>query len=89
MNLIEIIGTVSLVTFTSMNAYWTWRRERINNKDDIIRDLQIQLKIMDGRLNTMVERKKELKHQYENQVAINKRLEGEIATYRKLHNHSI
>lgn len=89
MTLTEIVGIITLISFTGINVYWTWEGRKLSNKDQIIKDLQTQLKIMDMRLTEMVARKKELKHQYEMQLHTNRKLEGELATYRKFNGHSI
>lgn len=81
------IGILSLVLLTVINGYWTWQGKKVQNDRDVIKALQLQLTLKETAVQEMLEKKNMMKHQYEHQLALNKKLEGEIATYKKFHKH--
>lgn len=83
------MALITYATLTLINAYWTWQGKRLQNRDETIKMLHEQLALKDITLGEMVKRKNELKYQYNNLLAENKRLHGENTTYRKFHGHKI
>lgn len=86
----------SLFNFLSMagNLFWSWRLSSFRGHGEMINYWKAendkkdsQIKEMDERLQDMIKRKNEMKVQYHNLLVVNKKLEGEIATYKKFHNH--
>lgn len=70
-----------------VNVYWTWQTRKIQNDRDVIKVLQLQISLKDEALKEMKEKKNELKAQYGHQLVINKKLEGELKTYKRFNNH--
>jgi hypothetical protein len=78
LNFISMLGNVWFgikLKKTQVDGQLTsyWRNEA-EKKENIIQD--------------MIKKKNHLKMQYENQLAMNKKLEGEIRTYKQFHNHT-
>lgn len=82
------ITILSLVLLTVINGYWTWQGKKVQNDRDIIKALQLQLKLKDEAIAQMLEKKNAIKAQFQHQHARIEKLEGQLAAYQRFHNHS-
>lgn len=81
------VSLLALAVLTIVNGYWTWQSRKIQNDRDIIRSQQLALDAKDEALKEMVRSKNVLKHQFETQLVLTKKLEGQVETYHKFHGH--
>lgn len=81
------ISLIALAVMTIINGYWTWKSRQFQYNAEIIKAMQQQLEVKDKVLKEMVDKKNIIKHQYETQLVLTKKLEGELETYHKFHGH--
>lgn len=81
------LSLIALAVMTLINGYWTWKSRQFQYNGETIKAMQKQLEMKDQTLKEMVEKKNVVKHQYETQLVLTKRLQGQLETYHNFHGH--
>ena len=84
----QVTELIFAVTNIAVVVYWRWKFKSIQGNDMLIRTLKDQVEAKDVVIDNLERAKSQYKLQYDNQFMKSQKLQTELDTYHKFHEHS-